>query len=63
MITISIIFLTILYKYNFLINKKYILELTKRVEDKSVYKLVLNDVDCTTITVSRYAAGKILEQL
>lgn len=47
----------------FLINKKYILELTKRVEDKSVYKLVLNDSDCTTITVSRYAAGKILEQL
>ena len=32
----------------FLINKKYILELTKKVNDKSVYVLVLNDVLYTT---------------
>lgn len=47
----------------FLINKIYILELTKRTDDKSVYKLVLNDADFTTRTISKYSAGKILEQL
>ena len=47
----------------FLINKKYILELTKKVNDKSVYVLVLNDVFFTTREVSSYIANKILEQL
>ena len=47
----------------FLINKKYILELTKKVNDKSVYVLVLNDVFFTTREVSSYIAKKILEQL
>lgn len=46
-----------------LINKKYILELTKKVNDKSVYILVLNDVFFTTREVSSYIAKKILEQL
>lgn len=47
----------------FLINKKYILELTKKVNDKSVYVLVLNDVFFTTREVSSYIAKKILEKL
>lgn len=47
----------------FLINKKYILDLTKKVNDKSVYVLVLNDVFFTTREVSSYIAKKILEQL
>lgn len=47
----------------FLINKKYILELTKKVNDKSVYVLVLNDVFFTTREVSSYIAKRILEQL
>lgn len=47
----------------FLINKKYILELTKKVNDKSVYVLVLNDSEHTTREVSSYIAKNILEQL
>lgn len=47
----------------FLINKKYILELTKKVNDKSVYILVFNDVFFTTREVSDYIAKKILKQL
>lgn len=47
----------------FLVNKKYILELTKKVDDKSVYVLVLNDIFFTTREVSSYIAKKILEQL
>lgn len=47
----------------FLVNKKYILELTKKVNDKSVYVLVFDDVFFTTREVSDYIAKRILEQL
>lgn len=47
----------------FIVNKKYILELTKKVNNKSVYVLVLNDVFFTTREVSSYIAKNILEQL
>ena len=45
----------------FLINKKYLLELTKEVGNK--YNLVLNDSGHTTREVSSYIARHILEQL
>lgn len=45
----------------FLINKKYLLELTKEVSNK--YNLVLNDSEHTTKEVSSYIAKNILEQL
>lgn len=44
-----------------LINKKYLLELTKKTDDK--YLLVLNDSEHTTREVSLYIAKNILEQL
>lgn len=44
-----------------LINKKYLLELTKKIDDK--YLLVLNDSEHTTREVSLYIAKNILEQL
>lgn len=47
----------------FLINKKYISELTKKINDKSRYELVLNDSEYTTREVSEYTAKRILEQL
>ena len=47
----------------FLVNKKYILELTKKVNDKSVYILVFNDVFFTNREISDYTAKRILEQL
>lgn len=47
----------------FLINKKYLLELTKKTDDKDKYLLVLNDSEHTTREVSSYTAKKILEQL
>lgn len=46
-----------------LINKKYLLELTKRTDDKDKYLLVLNDSEHTTREVSLYIAKNILEQL
>ena len=50
-----------------LINKKYLLELTKKTEDKDKdkdkYLLVLNDSEHTTREVSSYIAKNILEQL
>lgn len=45
----------------FLINKKYISELTRKPDDK--YILVLNDSYHTTREVSLYIAKNILEQL
>lgn len=45
-----------------LINKKYLLELTKKT-DKDKYLLVLNDSKHTTREVSLYIAKNILEQL
>lgn len=45
-----------------LINKKYLLELTKKT-DKDKYLLVLNDSEHTTREVSLYIAKNILEQL
>lgn len=47
----------------FLINKKYLLELTKKTDDKDKYLLVLNDSEHTTREVSSYIAKNILEQL
>jgi DNA-binding LytR/AlgR family response regulator len=47
----------------FLINKKYLLELTKEVSNKDKYNLVLNDSEHTTKEVSSYIAKNILEQL
>ena len=47
----------------FLINKKYLLELTKEVGNKDKYNLVLNDSEHTTREVSSYIAKNILEQL
>lgn len=44
-----------------LINKKYLLELTKKTDGK--YLLVLNDSEHTTREVSLYIAKNILEQL
>lgn len=46
-----------------LINKKYLLELTKKTNDKGKYLLVLNDSEHTTREVSLYIAKNILEQL
>lgn len=46
-----------------LINKKYLLELTKKTDDKNKYLLVLNDSEHTTREVSLYIAKNILEQL
>ena len=46
-----------------LINKKYLLELTKKTDDKDKYLLVLNDIEHTTREVSLYIAKNILEQL
>ena len=46
-----------------LINKKYLLELTKKTDDKDKYLLVLNDSEHTTREVSLYIAKNILEQL
>lgn len=46
-----------------LINKKYLLELTKKTDDKYKYLLVLNDSEHTTREVSLYIAKNILEQL
>ena len=46
-----------------LINKKYLLELTKKTDDKAKYLLVLNDSEHTTREVSLYIAKNILEQL
>lgn len=46
----------------FLINKKYILALLKKDNDKKKYKLILNDFKCTR-EVSDYTAKRILEQL
>lgn len=45
------------------INKKYLLELTKTTNDKDKYLLVLNDSKHTTREVSLYIAKNILEQL
>ena len=47
----------------FLINKKYISELTRKPDDKDKYILVLNDSYHTTREVSSYIAKNILEQL
>ena len=47
----------------FLVNKKYLLELTKKVNEKDKYLLVLNDSEHTTREVSPYIAKNILEQL
>lgn len=47
----------------FLVNKKYLLELTKKVNEKDKYLLVLNDSEHTTREVSSYIAKNILEQL
>ena len=47
----------------FLINKKYLLELTKEASNKDKYNLVLNDFEHTTREVSSYIAKNILEQL
>ena len=46
-----------------LINIKYLLELTKKADDKDKYLLVLNDSEHTTREVSLYIAKNILEQL
>ena len=46
-----------------LINKKYLLELTKKTDDKDKYLLVLSDSEHTTREVSSYIAKNILEQL
>lgn len=46
-----------------LINKKYLLELIKKTNDKDKYLLVLNDSEHTTREVSSYIAKNILEQL
>lgn len=47
----------------FLVNKKYLLELTKKANEKDKYLLVLNDSEHTTREVSLYIAKNILEQL
>ena len=47
----------------FLVNKKYLLELTKKADEKDKYLLVLNDSEHTTREVSLYIAKNILEQL
>lgn len=47
----------------FLVNKKYLLELTKKVDEKDKYLLVFNDSEHTTREVSLYIAKNILEQL
>lgn len=47
----------------FLVNRKYLLELTKKVDEKDKYLLVLNDSEHTTREVSLYIAKNILEQL
>ena len=47
----------------FLINRKYLLELTKEASNKDKYNLVLNDSEHTTREVSLYIAKNILEQL
>lgn len=47
----------------FLINRKYLLELIKKTDDKDKYLLVLNDSGHTTREVSSYIAKNILEQL
>lgn len=47
----------------FLVNKKYLLELTKKANEKDKYLLVLNDSEHTTREVSPYIAKNILEQL
>lgn len=47
----------------FLINRKYLLELTKEASNKDKYNLVLNDSYHTTREVSSYIAKNILEQL
>ena len=65
----DIVSLEVLDKYvlivtkGFLINKKYLLELTKEVGNKDKYNLVLNDSEHTTREVSSYIARNILEQL
>ena len=46
-----------------LINKKYLLELTKKANEKDKYLLVLKDSEHTTREVSPYIAKNILEQL
>ena len=46
----------------FLINKKYILALLKKDNDKKKYKLILNNFKYTR-EVSDYTAKRILEQL
>lgn len=46
----------------FLINKKYILALFKKNNDKKKYELILNDFKCTR-EISDYTAKRILEQL
>lgn len=46
-----------------LINKKYLLELIKKTDDKDKCLLVLNDSEHTTREVSLYIAKNILEQL
>ena len=46
-----------------LINKKYLLELTKKTDGKDKYLLILNDSEHTTREVSLYIAKNILEQL
>lgn len=47
----------------FLINKRYILKLTKKVNDKNMYVLILDDVFFTTREISDYIAKRILKQL
>lgn len=47
----------------FLVNKKYLIELTKKADEKDKYLLVLNDSEHTTREVSSYIAKNILEQL
>ena len=47
----------------FLINKKYISELTRKPDDKDKYILVFNDVFFTNREISDYTAKRILEQL
>ena len=65
----DIVSLEVLDKYvlivtkGFLINRKYLLELTKEASNKDKYNLVLNDSEHTTREVSSYIAKNILEQL
>lgn len=62
-ITKHLCFEYIVVTKGFLINKRYILELTKKVNDKSVYVLMLDDVFFTTREVSDYIAKRIIKQL